>query len=228
MANFKYVIRRKNKCNNKINNIINHHWFLYCTNKRANNFKERLKNLNDNSIHVRDKENKIICSYTIEDFTFKKKDGSSVIIQNEYMKEISGKLITIQDKLLSMNKENYKQPTKDNPFMNILIPEIKYDPKRKPAAPTFNPIVEKEINETVKDVITEKFNDKNIKEKLFGGLGEELTFNRSMIPFTANANTTIPNDQDGFANWLYGPLNSCRDGNKQRCVDNISNRHILR
>ena len=34
--------------------------------------------------------------------------------------------------------------------MNVLIPQIYYDPKRKPAAPAFNPSVEKEINKSVK------------------------------------------------------------------------------
>ena len=34
-------------------------WFFYCTNKRANTFKERLTNLNSNSFHVKGKNGKI-------------------------------------------------------------------------------------------------------------------------------------------------------------------------
>ena len=43
-------------------------------------------------------------------------------------------------------KENFYPPKKENPFMNVLLPEIKDNPKRKPAAPSFNPIVERDIN----------------------------------------------------------------------------------
>ena len=46
-----------------------------------------------------------------------------------------------------MKKDNFTAPTKQNPLMNVTLPEIKYNPKRKSAAPSFNPQVEKEINE---------------------------------------------------------------------------------
>ena len=51
--------------------------------------------------------------------------------------------------------------------MNVLLPEIYYDPTRKPAAPTFNPQVEKEINNSVQEFVAKPFNDKNIDKKLF-------------------------------------------------------------
>ena len=112
-----------------------------------------------------------------------------------------------------MNRENFKEPTKDNPLMNVLIPEVYYNPERKPAAPTFNPIVENEINESVKQLVSEKFGDDDIKEKLFGSLGDKLNFNRSMLSFTATANTTIPNDQKNFQEFLYGDMISGKEGN---------------
>ena len=112
-----------------------------------------------------------------------------------------------------MNRENFKEPTKDNPLMNVLIPEVYYNPERKSAAPTFNPIVENEINESVQQFVSEKFGDDDIKEKLFGSLGDKLSFNRSMLPFTATANTTIPNDQKNFQEFLYGDMISGKEGN---------------
>ena len=112
-----------------------------------------------------------------------------------------------------MNRENFKEPTKENPLMNVLIPEVYYNPKRRPAAPTFNPIVENEINESVKEMVSENFGDNDIKEKLFGSLGDKLTFNRSMIPFTATANTTIPNNGKDFQEFLYGDMISAKEGN---------------
>ena len=49
-------------------------------------------------------------------------------------------------------KSNFTNPTNKNPFMNVLLPEIKDDPKRKMAAPAYNPAVEKKIN--IKLIIT--------------------------------------------------------------------------
>ena len=46
---------------------------------------------------------------------------------------------------------HFQQPTRQNPLMNVLLPEIQYNPQRKPAAPAFNPKVEKKINRKVAD-----------------------------------------------------------------------------
>ena len=80
-------------------------WFFYCTNKRAQVFKERITNLNNNSIHVRGEDNKIKYSLKKEDFTFKKKDGSSTIIIFDICKELSCNLIISQDRLKKLNKK---------------------------------------------------------------------------------------------------------------------------
>ena len=82
-------------------------WFFYCTNKRANTLKERFTNLNGNSIHVRDKDNKIIVSLVKSDISYKRKDGSSTILQFEYCKDTSKKLITVQDRIKQLNKEEW-------------------------------------------------------------------------------------------------------------------------
>ena len=37
------------------------------------------------------------------------------------------------------HKKHFTNPTEENPVMNVLLPEIKYNPKRKPAAPAYNP-----------------------------------------------------------------------------------------
>ena len=64
------------------------HWFLYCTNKRSETFKERLTNLNGKAIHLKDENEKTIQTFTKDDFTFKKKDSSGTIddysIQKHY------------------------------------------------------------------------------------------------------------------------------------------------
>jgi DNA mismatch repair protein MutS len=83
-------------------------WFLYCTNKRATTLKERLSNLNDNSIHVKI-DGKTKFSFKKDDFTFKKKDGSSTIIQFSVCKELSRKLIDIQDKIKKSNRKEWEK-----------------------------------------------------------------------------------------------------------------------
>ena len=49
------------------------HWFLYCTNKRSETFKERLTNLNGKAIHLKDENEKTIQTFTKDDFTFKRR-----------------------------------------------------------------------------------------------------------------------------------------------------------
>ena len=84
-------------------------WFFYCTNKRASTFKERLTNLHGNQIHVRDEEGDILMSFQKSDFTFKKKDGSSTILLFDKCKEISKKLIVVQDMVNKLNKEEWNK-----------------------------------------------------------------------------------------------------------------------
>ena len=113
----------------------------------------------------------------------------------------------------NLNKDKFSTPSQTNPLMNVLLPEIYYDPMRKPAAPTFNPIVEKEINNSVKEFVAKPFNDKNIDQKLFASLGDEIAFNRSMLQYTATSNTQIPNDRAAFQKYLYGDMISGKEGN---------------
>lgn len=110
-------------------------------------------------------------------------------------------------------KQDYQQPSQNNPMANLLIPEIYYNPERKPAAPTFNPSVEEEINEIVQTNVSKKFDDPEIKQKLFANLGDALEFNRSMTRFTATANQEVPNDREDFAEFCYGDMISGKEGN---------------
>ena len=117
-------------------------------------------------------------------------------------------------------KDNLEKPNNSNPLMNVMLPEIKYNPKRKGAAPSFNPTVEKEINENVKENIARPFNDKKIRQKLFSNINDELEFNSCMRQFYSTANTRIPNDQKGFAEFAYGDMISGKEGNKQALTRN--------
>jgi hypothetical protein len=137
---------------------------------------------------------------------------------NKYKEKFSNKLSGVYPLLTdpimyNMNKNLFMKPSQSNPLMNVTLPEIYYNPGRKPAAPTFMPEVETKINKSVKDFVTEPFDDPKIKDKLFADLGDELIFNRSMLQYNAMPNTQVPNDQGAFQEYLYGNMISAKEGN---------------
>ena len=116
-------------------------------------------------------------------------------------------------------KDDYTNPKQNNPMMNVLVPEVIYNPTRNEAAPAFNAEVEKKINNNTKDyVVDTTFSDESskqkeyIKRKLFSDLGDSYMFDHSMRNFYTNPNTTIPNDQGGFANFCFGDMISAKEG----------------
>jgi len=111
-------------------------------------------------------------------------------------------------------KNSFSKPSKANPFMNTLLPEINYDPKRKISSPTFNEEVEEKMNKCVQSMVDEKFDDPKIKDRLFNDLGDAFVFDRSMLPFYSSpAISQVPNDQGSFADFCYGSMISGKEGN---------------
>jgi len=105
--------------------------------------------------------------------------------------------------------EEFTMPTKKNPFMNVLINEYKDNPERKPAAPIYN--------EEVLDDATKKSRS---DEKLYKNLGDNLTFHNSLRNFYSTPNTNIPNNQKEFAEFCYGNMASCKEGDEFMCEKN--------
>ena len=123
--------------------------------------------------------------------------------------------------LYKLLKNNFTEPSQQNPLMNVLPNEIQDNPKRNQAAPAYNKAVEKEINEKTKEFITNNFDDKtNIDERLFKDLGDNVMFDNSMRAWYSTANTTVPNDQKSFAEYCYGDMVSCKEGNEFACTRN--------
>jgi hypothetical protein len=127
----------------------------------------------------------------------------------------------INNTLYRQLKNDYTSPQKENPMMNVLLPEISYNPTRNEAAPSYNVAVEKEINNSTKNyVVDTTFSDEKtkqreyIKRKLFSDLGDNYDLDTSMRNFYTNPNTTIPNDQGGFANFCFGDMISAKEGNE--------------
>jgi hypothetical protein len=135
-------------------------------------------------------------------------------------------------------RNDFTSPKTTNPLMNPLLPEIVDNPRRRNAAPSFNPAVEQEINETTKRFVSGSIdtNASNVildgKDvpaippnhtpeetygKLFRTLGDNAVFESSMRQFHPVANTRIPNDQDAFAKFCYGEMKSCKEGDEFAC-----------
>jgi len=127
------------------------------------------------------------------------------------------------DTLKSYLKSEFMPVNKKNPLGNVLLTEIMDNPTRKPAPPSFNTEVYEDINVSTKKMVqTLNPGIKNTNKQLYGDLGEQFEFDQSQWSFYSTPNTKIPNDQGAFADYLYGDMPSCRDGNAFACVqDNI-------
>jgi len=146
------------------------------------------------------------------------KEGfSGIDIKNQ-----EAKIIT-PDTLQTYLKSDFTPVNKKNPLGNVLLTEIMDNPTRKPAPPSFNTEVYEDINVSTKKMV-QSLNPgiKNTNKQLYGDLGEQFEFDQSQWSFYSTPNTKIPNDQGAFANYLYGDMPSCRDGNAFACIqDNI-------
>ncbi len=109
-----------------------------------------------------------------------------------------------------LKENNFTLPTKKNPLMNVMMDDYKYNTNKKPAAPSYNEKVLKEINES----------GKNPNAKLYKNLGDNLKYEHSMRNFYTMPNSQIPNDQNAFAKFCYGNMKSCKDGDEFQCTRN--------
>jgi len=117
----------------------------------------------------------------------------------------------------------FETPSKQNPFSNVLVPDIEYNPTRKGAPPISNEEVNDVILQRAKDLVQEQNpGQPNIADKLFNSLNDKLNFEQSLRPFYSTANTTIPNDQGGFAEFCYGQMTSTKEGNLFSAVRNMN------
>ena len=118
--------------------------------------------------------------------------------------------------------ETFLAPSATNPFGNTLMTDYDYNPNKKPAPPSFNANINEDIlNKSKQMVIEANPGQPDIADKLFHDLGEQLVFEQSMRPFYSTASTTIPNDQTSFAEFCYGSMVSCKEGNKFACARNL-------
>jgi hypothetical protein len=99
--------------------------------------------------------------------------------------------------------------TVDNPFMNPSLADLTFNPDKPGACDV--------TNDKIKENIDNKFN-----RRIFKDVNDLFNNQSSQRQFYTVASTTIPNDQGGFADWLYNRGPSCKDGNGDQCWRNVS------
>ena len=114
----------------------------------------------------------------------------------------------------------FQAPTPQDPLMNVLLTDIQDRPNRPAAEPAFNPDVERDINQSTKTFVVNDVdgNNANFEDRLFRDLGDNYEFSNSMRNYFATPNTRIPNDQHAFAEFCYGDMISCKEGNLLACA----------
>jgi hypothetical protein len=120
----------------------------------------------------------------------------------------------------------FAETTKENPFQNVLMTDYDVAGMKKPAQAAFSQSVQADVMTHAKNMI-DSINPEQpkISEKLFRSLEDNLAFEQSMRPFYSTAATTIPNDQGSFADFCYGSMVSCKDGNPFACARQLASRH---
>ena len=120
----------------------------------------------------------------------------------------------------------FAETTKENPFQNVLLTDYDVAGMKKPAQAAFSQSVQADVMEHAKNMI-DSINPEQpkISEKLFRSLEDNLAFEQSMRPFYSTAATTIPNDQGSFADFCFGSMVSCKDGNPFACARQLASRH---
>lgn len=97
------------------------------------------------------------------------------------------------------------RPTTGNPFMNVLIDEIMFNPTRGPAQSATDP-----RNQVILDDYF-RIQWSSDPTDVFGR-------SQSQRQFYTMPSTSIPNDQGSFQNWLYLiPGKTCKEGGRDAC-----------
>jgi hypothetical protein len=100
-----------------------------------------------------------------------------------------------------------QRPTANNPFMNVLVSDLAENPERPPACDV--------ENDAVRSLMTHYYYD-----NLFRDVDDIYASRASDHTFYTMPGTTIPNDRDSFAKWLYSTGKTCKEGNGTQCYAN--------
>ena len=97
-------------------------------------------------------------------------------------------------------------PSPRNPFMNVLIDEIKYNPNRAEAKSVEDPVVKSTM-------------DDFFRVNWFSDPTDVFGKSQGQRQFITMPSTTIPNDRKSFQEWLYKiPGKTCKEGGREACI----------
>lgn len=97
-------------------------------------------------------------------------------------------------------------PSPRNPFMNVLIDEIKYNPLKPEAASVENPVVKSTM-------------DDYFRVNWFSDPTDVFGKSQNQRQFITMPSTTVPNDRKSFQDWLYKiPGKTCKEGGREACA----------
>jgi hypothetical protein len=129
----------------------------------------------------------------------------------------------LKQKNLFPKEQLFDSPSSENPMSNVLMTDYDYNPHKKPAGPSYNKNINEDILSQAKQFIADANPDQpDIVKKLFHNVDDQLGFEHSMRQFYSNPNTMIPNDQQAFAEFCYGSMVSCKEGNRFACARNLA------
>jgi hypothetical protein len=106
----------------------------------------------------------------------------------------------------SNNEVPWTEPTPNNPFMNILVPDYGYNPNKPDALS----ILDSQVKQGLDDYFrTQWYSDPT---DVFGKT-------QSQRQFIKMPSTSIPNDRKSFQEWLYKiPGKTCKEGGRLACL----------
>lgn len=120
-------------------------------------------------------------------------------------------------------QEVYDDPPTTNPFSNVLLTDYASNPLKKPAPSMDDPKTQDAILSSAKELVARAHPTMpEIADRLFSNLGDNYEFEKSMRPYVSAPATTIPNDQQGFSDFCYGDMISCKEGNLFACARNLT------
>jgi len=118
----------------------------------------------------------------------------------------------------SLPSDIFGEPTDTNPMQNVLMTDYDAPNQKKPAVASYTKENGERIVEETKKMIDDLHpQEPKISQKLFKSLENNMEFEQSLRPFYSNPSTTIPNDQGSFADFCYGSMVSCKEGNPYAC-----------
>ena len=97
------------------------------------------------------------------------------------------------------------QPTAKNPFMNLLVNEIKDNPLKAPAASVDTPQMARALSD-------------EFQTRIYGDPSDVFQHTQNQRTWIVQPSSSVPNDRDSFQNWLFRvPGRTCKEGNLSVC-----------